>query len=243
MLLRDPKERIDVQSIIQCFEIKKKIFISYSHKNLYIRDIASKLKEKFQVWIDIDYLKGPENQDAIIESGILSSNLFVPFVSKDYCLSRSCVKEYELAERDKKMILPVMIENIEKMENARGMRLKVTSLGRFYAYKQPKTFNPWNEHSNECNSECIHRHSDELYNALVNKISEFFPVNNFLFSLSFNSLLLILKKSDGKTVSKLTDVTSKTAIIQPDVSANSERTFIASGINKPYISSRFDKNV
>jgi hypothetical protein len=193
MLLRDPKERIDVQSIIQCFEIKKKIFISYSHKNLYIRDIASKLKEKFQVWIDIDYLKGPENQDAIIESGILSSDLFVSFVSTDYCLSSSCIDEFDLAKRTfnkeyKPMILPVMIEDIEKMENARGMRMRVASFNRFYAYKQPKTFNPWNEHSKNCNQNCTLRHSDELYNALVNKISEFFPVNNFLFSLSFNSL-------------------------------------------------------
>jgi len=193
MLLRDPKERIDVQFIIQCFEIKMKIFISYSHKNLYIRDIASRLKEKFQVWIDSDYLNGPVNQDAIIEAGILSSDLFLPFVSKDYCKSSSCTDEFELAKRtlnkkNKPMILPVMVEDIEKMEDARGMCFKVTPLNRFYAFKQPETFNPWNVHSKNCNQNCTLRHSDELYNALVNKISEFFPVNNFLFSLSFNSL-------------------------------------------------------
>ena len=184
MLSRDPKERIDSKAIIQGFEIKKKIFISYCQKNLFIRDIASKLKEKFEVWIDHEYLKSG-NQDAIIQAGILSSDLFVPFVSKEYCLSSSCTREYELAQRllDKKnkQILPVMIEDIEEMEDSNGMLLKVTPLTRFYAYKKPNTFNPWNEHPKKfCNQNCILKHSDELYIALVNKISDFFPVKNFL---------------------------------------------------------------
>ena len=185
MLSRDPKDRINAEAIIQEFEIKKKIFISYSHMNLYIRDIARKLKEKFKIWIDLEFIKSGENQAAIIEAGILGSDLFVPFVSKDYCLSSSCIEEYELAKRSfnrekKPKILPVMIEDIEQMENSNGMRLNVTPLNRFYAYKKPKTFNPWNEHSKACNQNCIIGHSDELYIDLVNKILDFFPVNNFL---------------------------------------------------------------
>ena len=74
MLSRDPKDRINAEAIIQEFEIKKKIFISYSHRNLYIRDIARKLKEKFKIWIDLEFIKPGENQAAIIEAGILGSD-------------------------------------------------------------------------------------------------------------------------------------------------------------------------
>ena len=186
MLLREVKERIDIIEVIQYLEAKKRIFISYTHKNpdhkKYVRLIGSKLKENFEVWIDHESLNPDLNQDEMIETGILSSDLFIAFVSKDYCGSPNCIKEFELAERSfikekKPKILPVMLDDIEKIGETKGMRVKTTHLNRFYAYKEPNVFNPWNAHfENCCDQNCSSRHSDELYCALVSKIKEFFQV-------------------------------------------------------------------
>jgi hypothetical protein len=66
------------------------------------------------------------------------------------------------------------------MLDSKGMLMKVIPLKRFYAYKKPKSFNPWNEHSKDCKKNCNIGHSDELFVDLVTTISNFFQVNNFL---------------------------------------------------------------
>jgi hypothetical protein len=76
------------------------IFISYAHANKEIvHKIADKLKANFNVWIDIDNLKGGDNIDKEIANGIRNSSLFICFISEQYCESNACNMEFGLAKR------------------------------------------------------------------------------------------------------------------------------------------------
>jgi hypothetical protein len=97
------------------YKFKYHLFISYCHKNKQIvHKVAEKLQQKYEIWIDLNFNNG--NLYREIANGIDESQIFVCFVSKEYCESETCCKEIQLAYDSKKIIMPIMLEREEKME-------------------------------------------------------------------------------------------------------------------------------
>ena len=131
---------------------KQKIFLSYCHANKNIvHEIADRLKEVFTIWIDVDNLKAGDDQNMEIANGIRSTTIFLPFINENYCKSKACKKEFALAERIGKQMLPIMLQR----EATNGIDLTIADLTTFYAFRPPNVFDPW---------------SEALYQKLVNNI-------------------------------------------------------------------------
>ncbi len=144
--LEDPQKDTIFNKTSQMMKLDIKnlpnIFISYAHANKEIvHKIADKLKANFNVWIDIDNLKGGDNIDKEKANGIRNSSLFICFISEQYCESNACNMELRLADNLKKKILPVMLQR----EAKNGVELNIAKLITFYACKPPYVFDPWSE--------------------------------------------------------------------------------------------------
>jgi hypothetical protein len=122
--------------------VKKQIFVSYCHKNKeVVHKVASRLKEKYPIWLDIYNLKPGDNKDKEITDGVTDSCLFICFISNFYCSSEACTDEFYLAKKLKKIIFPIMLER----SGSNGIELTISKLNTFYAFKEDETFDPWNE--------------------------------------------------------------------------------------------------
>ena len=83
--------------------IQETIFISYTHSDReVVHKVASLLKQKNQVWIDIDEIKDVEPLTRKIEEGIQKSSVVVCFISKKYVVSDNCRLEFFYANKIKK---------------------------------------------------------------------------------------------------------------------------------------------
>ena len=118
------------------------IFVSYSNANKKIvYKIADRLKVKHTIWIDRDYLKPGVKIDKEKANAIRNSNLFICFVSTEYCNSGACDEEFSLAKTLKKKMIPIMLEK----EATNGFELTIVKLKRIDAFKPPNVFDPWSE--------------------------------------------------------------------------------------------------
>ena len=122
----------------------KHVFISYCHKN---KEIVYKVVDNlnllnYKIWIDRKLNAGNKLYTEI-EKGMTESHLIICFISKFYCNSEDCVKELSFAHENKKKILPIMLER----ETSNGVGFLVANILKFYAFKEPDTFEPWsNQH-------------------------------------------------------------------------------------------------
>ena len=132
---------------------KNNVFLSYSHSNEnVVHNIANRLKEIYETWIDRDNLKGGDRLDKEIANGVKKCHVFICFISQQYCKSEACNEEFALAKKLKKVMLPVMLER----EANNGIELTLSKLNMFYAFKYPDVFNPW---------------SEDLYEKLLNNLT------------------------------------------------------------------------
>jgi hypothetical protein len=98
---------------------------------------------------------------ADIKNGIENSHLVICFISKNYCESQTCMNEISLAYNQKKEILPIMLDDYFKVEQE-GIKLMISRINSFYAYKQPDTFSPWNDNHFEKLKEMISQLFSEI---------------------------------------------------------------------------------
>jgi len=93
-------------------EIKKRVFISYSRKDInFARRLAGDLeKAGFDVWWDISDLKGGDDWVRNIPTAIESSQYFVVLLSPDSIQSEWVTKEYTYAIYRRLKIIPAMIK-------------------------------------------------------------------------------------------------------------------------------------
>jgi len=93
-------------------ETKKKVFISYSRKDVnFARRLAADLEEAgFDVWWDISDLKGGDDWVRFIPTAIESSQYFVVLLSPASIQSEWVAKEYSYALRLRKKVVPAMIK-------------------------------------------------------------------------------------------------------------------------------------
>ena len=128
------------------------LFLSYNHKSKNIvENIHSKLKEKgYKIWIDYEQMiTGDFLADKMTE-GILRSELFLAFISEDYCKSKNCKRELKFADEKQKNIIYVVLQDLktQQYENNNDIQstfFLISDRLRFNAYKKDKTFVPWNE--------------------------------------------------------------------------------------------------
>jgi hypothetical protein len=120
----------------------KNLFVSYCHRNkLIVHRIADELQNlNYKLWIDRDLHAGNKLYTEI-EKGMQESNLVICFISKSYCESEDCVKELSFAHEKRKNILPIMLER----EVSNGVGFLLSNILKFYAFKQPDTFEPWSK--------------------------------------------------------------------------------------------------
>ena len=96
---------------------EQKIFISYSHANEdIVHEVANRLKQVYNVWIDRDYLIGGKPQAQEISNGINNATLFIPFISDEYCNSDACREEFALAKNKKKICYQLCSSEMVQME-------------------------------------------------------------------------------------------------------------------------------
>ena len=96
-------------------EIKQKVFISYSRKDIkFARRLATDLENAgFDVWWDISDLQGGDDWVRFIPAAIEASRSFVVLLSPDSIQSEWVAKEYSYALRLRKKIVPAMIRQCD----------------------------------------------------------------------------------------------------------------------------------
>jgi hypothetical protein len=149
---------------------KIQLFVSYCHSNKEIvHRVADELtKINYKIWIDRDRIKG-NLLLADIQKGIEASHIIICFISKNYCDSQTCMDEITYARNQKKKILPIMLDEFFKVEQE-GIRLMLSRILSFYAFKQPDTFSPWNSNHFEKLEETIYQLLSEVCPTCSKKI-------------------------------------------------------------------------
>jgi hypothetical protein len=174
-------------------ESKKQLFVSYCHSNKEIvHRVADELiKLNYKIWIDRDLIQG-NILFADIKKGIKISHIIICFISKTYCYSQNCMNEITYAYNKNKKILPLMLDDYFKVEQE-GIKLIISQINSFYAFKQPDTFSPWNSN-----------HFEKLKGTIFQLLSEICPIcskemkNEKLGVFSMNSLVNDENKLTGE---------------------------------------------
>ncbi len=141
------------------------MFVSYCHSNKEIvHRVADELtKLNCKIWIDRDLIGG-NMLFADIQKGIQTSHILICFISKNYCESENCMNEITLAYKQKKKILPIMLDDYFKQEQ-KGIQFMISQINSFYAFRQPETFSPWNNN-----------HFEKLKRTILQLLSEICPI-------------------------------------------------------------------
>jgi WD40 repeat protein len=90
----------------------KKVFISYSRRNLNVVErLARDLQDAgLEVWVDFRKIKGGEAWRQAIYNGIDESEFVIACLSASAAESEWVRRELEIAQQQKKLIIPVMLE-------------------------------------------------------------------------------------------------------------------------------------
>jgi hypothetical protein len=174
-------------------EGKKQFFLSYCHsdKDIVHRVADELIKLNYKIWIDRDLIQG-NFLFADIQNGIENSHVVICFISKNYCDSQNCLKEITLADTKNKKLLPIMLDNFFKDEKE-GIQFMISRINKFYAYKTPETFSPWNNNHFETLKEQIFKLLTEVCPTCSKKIKSEKPG-----SCSKNSILNDKNKPTGE---------------------------------------------
>ena len=131
-----------LNNLLTCAEHDSVLFISYCRKDAEIvYEITNRLQKRCKIWLDVKQTQVGDRLYSVIEKGIRSSLVFVCFITKNYCESEACTDELAFAKKLNKTVLPIMLEN----EAINGVGLHIAQFSKFYAYKPPRTFNPWSD--------------------------------------------------------------------------------------------------
>lgn len=96
------------------------IFVSYSSKDrdLVLQIVNDLVKAGYTVWFDRQRIDGGKKWAGEIVDGIEQCDYFIILVSNNSLLSDNVRKELELAAEDKKNILPIYLETIDRLPHA-----------------------------------------------------------------------------------------------------------------------------
>lgn len=112
------------------------VFVSYAHANAdKISPIIEQLGEdSFRLWYDEGIYSGDEWRE-VVASHLLGSKCVLAFISKEFCLSKNCKDEINLAH-EHCTIIPVYIDAGSTPEYlSAGMRLSLSGYNAIYGFK------------------------------------------------------------------------------------------------------------
>lgn len=124
------------------------LFLSYSHDNTTRKDeLLANLNvlgaiHKFEIWTDKNALNNGHRYTTDIAKGIRESALFLCLISSSYVKSDSCLREFLLASKHKKKIIPIMLERID-LESIDEFAYTAVCVQRCPLYKNMNRNNIW----------------------------------------------------------------------------------------------------
>ena len=138
-----------------------KVFISYQWNS---KEVATKINVRlksdgFETWFDDDRMNrdmngGGRGINKAIEDGINNCNVFLSFITNDYCISQYCRQELNYAFERRKKHLYIKLELINDA-NSNGISFAMSGIYQLQAHQEPNCLKDW---------------SDDLYNKLLNGI-------------------------------------------------------------------------
>ena len=106
----------------------KSIFVSYgreSHVTQFVKTLKRDLEANgFSVWLDLESIPSGKDWHGAIGTGLQDCVAIIPVITRKYIDSRFCMNELYTADGDKKMIFPIMYENVDLASTESGRALK-----------------------------------------------------------------------------------------------------------------------
>ena len=106
----------------------RSIFISYG-RELDVSQFVKQLKRDleangYSVWLDLESIPSGSDWHGAIGTGLQECAAIIPIITQKYIGSRYCMNELYTADGDKKLIFPVMYEDVELASTEAGRALK-----------------------------------------------------------------------------------------------------------------------
>ena len=127
-------KKMETAADSDCEEAKKEIFISYGRErevSEFVRQLKSDLEASgLSVWLDVEDIPAGSDWHGSIGSALYQCSVIVPVITQKYIGSRYCVNELYTADGDKKLIFPVMFEDVDlnSTEAARGIKFVISGI-------------------------------------------------------------------------------------------------------------------
>ena len=109
-------------------EKKIYIFISYGRETdvtNFVKQLKRDLEANdFSVWLDLESIPSGSDWHGAIGTGLQECTAIIPIITKKYIESRFCMNELYTADGDKKLIFPIMYEDVDLASTEGGRALK-----------------------------------------------------------------------------------------------------------------------
>ena len=109
-------------------EEKGHIFISYGREvdvTYFVKQLKRDLEANdFSVWLDLESIPSGSDWHGAIGTGLQECTAIIPIITKKYIESRFCMNELYAADGDKKLIFPIMYEDVDLASTEGGRALK-----------------------------------------------------------------------------------------------------------------------
>ena len=106
----------------------KSVFISYGREvdvSYFVRQLKRDLEANgFSVWLDQESIPSGSDWHGAIGTGLNDCTAFIPVITQKYIGSRFCMNELYTADGDKKLIFPIMYEDVDLVSTEAGRALK-----------------------------------------------------------------------------------------------------------------------
>ena len=110
------------------------VFISYGREvdvTYFVKQLKRDLEANgFSVWLDLESIPSGSDWHEAIGAGLHKCSFIIPIITDKYINSRYCMNELYTADSDKKLIFPVMYEDVElaSTEGGRALKFIVSSI-------------------------------------------------------------------------------------------------------------------
>ena len=106
----------------------KSVFISYG-RELDVSQFVKQLKRDleangYSVWLDLESIPSGSDWHGAIGTGLQECAAIIPILTQKYIGSRFCMNELYTADGDKKLIFPIMYEDVDLSTTEAGRAVK-----------------------------------------------------------------------------------------------------------------------
>ena len=109
-------------------EKKSQVFISYKRAvdvTYFARQLKRDLEANgYSVWLDMESIPSGSDWHGAIGTGLQECTAIIPIITQGYIESRFCMNELYTADSDKKLIFPIMYEDVNLVSTEGGRALK-----------------------------------------------------------------------------------------------------------------------